>query len=621
MRKSMWSYAGCALLILALQTGGCPDDGATPDPGTMTDPTGNGANDSPMSGSDDDPGGSQGATATGAARAMIRAATGGTVRGSTGLELTIPPGALASDTEIALTPLSDTDLAALDASYLAGAVLEPDGLEFSQPATLRVPLPAPWEHEEPPFELVFKGTDPSDAFETDRRVGLSADGRFALFEVEHFSGRICANQCHAGVREVLEAHFAAEGCARADWFQRVQGKYPGLELRESCESIAPSELVAILDSMFDEYGEWNAGDDVPADKLAELEQIAESGRQVVFVFSNDSFSPRGGERNFYGGVAHSAIAEKREGAWQMRNTFVPGYVAKLFPDGTNVVWWPLRDLNTFRNLAQGVAVEIAFCGQPGCLGSDDPYDTTKPYTPLERRVVSPWDAVRIFVEREQNVACQRLAGCWRFATEGLSDSGTFLLRFDERGQVDSLWMEQVNDGSIETSAATVFFELMRFARPNAGAFADNTRGVDAGVFPAEDQSEFTAALNWEFVFRDEGEISSTTEYFMAFNSAELSKNEPGEYFDCDFEQVITYTSYDEDGNMETDEQRFAGRLRAARVPCPEPGAEGVYTQEQLPDLFDFDFDLCGTGAGMTAPLTIAGLLTLRPRRPRRATRG
>lgn len=583
-RRAISRIAAALAAIAMFQIGGCPNGILGPPQGTATE--------------------------------TISAAAGGRVLGSTGYELEIPPGALAEDTEITLTPLSAARLADLEPRYLAGVVLEPEGLTFSRPATLRVPLPAPWPHTDPPMELMFKGTDPAEAVETGRLVGLSEDGRFAIFEVLHFSGRICANQCHAGVREYLEAQYAARGCARAEWSRRVTGKYPGLELRESCEFIAPEELIAILDSMFDEFGEWSGGVDVPADKLAELEQIAESGRFVVFLFGKDAFTPRGGARNFFGNVAHSAIAEKRAGRWEMRNAFVPGKVARLLPDGTNLVWWPMDDLNAFRNLQQGVAIEIAVCGSPGCLGTDDPFDTSKPYDPLEKRTVIPWNAVRIFVEREQNSPCSRLAGCWRFSPEEIAGGAeTLLLQFDEAGRVDALWFAFANDGSIETDADTVFLEFLRFTRPNAAFINEVLESIDSGVFPSEDQQQFTAVIEWETATRDDdGAVRSRSSTFMAFNDSQMSTNEPGEYFISAFEQVTTTTTYDEDGNATVSEDRASGTIRGERVACPDPAAGNVVLQEGWGDLFDFDFDLCGAGAVATMPFMIVGMIAMRPMR-------
>lgn len=68
---------------------------------------------------------------------LVPAATGGTVHVPNGATLTIPPGAMAEDALIKVTVPADTDALHLADVYK----LEPDGLTFSVPATLTIPLP------------------------------------------------------------------------------------------------------------------------------------------------------------------------------------------------------------------------------------------------------------------------------------------------------------------------------------------------------------------------------------------------------------------------------------------------------------------------------------------------
>ncbi len=90
---------------------------------------------------------------TGNARtATVSPALGGTVRatGSNGVEysLEIPPGAVAANQSITVTPLGGLSITTMDSTArdtsdcLQGVLFEPDGLEFAIPAVLTITLPA-----------------------------------------------------------------------------------------------------------------------------------------------------------------------------------------------------------------------------------------------------------------------------------------------------------------------------------------------------------------------------------------------------------------------------------------------------------------------------------------------
>lgn len=558
-----------------------------------------------------------------AVRATISAAKGGTISTDSGVTLVIPAGALAEDTEIVLTTVTASALSKIDSSFLAGVILEPDGLTFSTPATLRVPLPAALDADFPPRELVFKGTDPKDAVETGTLVGLSADGRTAIITVTHFSGRVCANNCHEGVRQFLKASFASRSCPQAEWEARVVGKYPGYSFGP-CDTIKAGAIHAIVDSYFDFYAGADGDTDIPVQTLAELEAFAAAGRHVVLLFGKDAMPERSGERMFYGNVAHSAIVEMKDGKWQMRHTFVPGGVPLAAIDNTNFVWWPLSDLNAFRRLRQGVGIEMAVCGTPGCLGSADPEAKGKPYNPLETRIV-PWNAVRIFVEREDNSPCNRLGGCWTFDAPDSEDEGSFMLRFDDDGQVDSLLASNVTAGTADHAASEVFVELFRFARANAQQLLPYVERVSEGVDLSSDQASFSSDFEITFIGRDGGgTITSRVEYFFKLAGATLSKNEPSEFFDAQWELRIRITVTDDEGMQQTDETTSMATIRAHRVPCPTVAAGTLIPQESwdTEGAFgaDFDFSICGTGVGGGAPLMMAMLLTSIGVRRRRMAR-
>lgn len=74
-----------------------------------------------------------GSTAT----VLVDAESGGTITLDDGTSLVVPPGALAEDTEITVTSAGADALT--PEGMLAGVILQPDGLEFSAPATLTIP--------------------------------------------------------------------------------------------------------------------------------------------------------------------------------------------------------------------------------------------------------------------------------------------------------------------------------------------------------------------------------------------------------------------------------------------------------------------------------------------------
>lgn len=79
-----------------------------------------------------------------AGQATVTAA-GGTVSatgaGGTVYTLTVPAGALATPTQLTVTPLTNVSVNGATASWQVGAQLEPQGLEFLKPVTLGIQLP------------------------------------------------------------------------------------------------------------------------------------------------------------------------------------------------------------------------------------------------------------------------------------------------------------------------------------------------------------------------------------------------------------------------------------------------------------------------------------------------
>lgn len=134
-----------------------------------------------------DPGLSNVATENEAARGATIGAGGGTVvvTGSNGAQytLTIPPGALTSDREIGLYPISSLATLPAGGSTVAGVHFVPEGLTFDLPAELSIKLPAAI-NPDALLGLAYEGNGTS--------LGLDLtfiDGQTITMPVLHFSGK------------------------------------------------------------------------------------------------------------------------------------------------------------------------------------------------------------------------------------------------------------------------------------------------------------------------------------------------------------------------------------------------------------------------------------------------
>lgn len=114
-------------------------------------------------------------------------AAGGTLELPGGASLELPEGALSEDVEVTATLITDIEgsgyqgLPEWGSDVSFAIALEPHGLTFAKPATLRVPHGG-WSDK-----LVAMHTD--DSYSRDwQGVGpLTEDGEFAVLEIEHFS--------------------------------------------------------------------------------------------------------------------------------------------------------------------------------------------------------------------------------------------------------------------------------------------------------------------------------------------------------------------------------------------------------------------------------------------------
>jgi hypothetical protein len=129
---------------------------------------------------------------------------GGTIAATAGngatLTLTIPQGALLDDTAITLTPLSAADGLPFSGGLLAGAQLEPSGLQLAVPARLKI--------TGGPAGIAFGyRADGADL----HLLPATGDG----IEIDHFSGAGLAGGT-AGERDAMGAHAPADAQAQSE---------------------------------------------------------------------------------------------------------------------------------------------------------------------------------------------------------------------------------------------------------------------------------------------------------------------------------------------------------------------------------------------------------------------
>ncbi len=358
-------------------------------------------------------------------------AVDGAVLTSGGITAEIPPGALPEDMTVALIRVR---AAAAEGEPLGAARFEPEGTVLLKPITLRFPLPADWNGDETPIVFEFMGNDPDNAVETGAyaRVTGTAGHYVAEVLISHFSGAICAQNCHAGTMRFALERFAARGCSRDSILAGVRRGYPDVPVSdEECGIRSVETIQAFLDTYFDDIGGYNAGQPVPGALLGQINDYVREGRQVVLAFKPGQWGARSGTNHFYPtdvrDYSHTAALELVDGEVQIRNTLAtdnPQLIQAL--GGENLVHYPVDGLNDFRNLPAGVAVEIAACGEPGCLSDasknylglhiypplggvsyaggewSNPWDYYNKFkswwSGIPPRSV-PWSAVRIYVEK------------------------------------------------------------------------------------------------------------------------------------------------------------------------------------------------------------------------------
>lgn len=336
----------------------------------------------------------------------VTAVLGGSVAAPDGTSLELPPGVLPKDMTVTLTPLSINDPTSFE---YGGVLFGPNRTELLGAARVRVPLPPDWEAGEAPAIHDFKGNSANDSIPTGRLASVSGSpGAYvAEFDQLHFCGAVLSANCHAGAIRQILVNFESRGCDRARMLQRINDKYPGVNVDESnCVSARSRHIQAVLDTYFTDLGGWGPGEQVPGILLNQIIQAAAAGRQVALAFSMLPWGPRQPPYNFYdgGAYAHTAVLEMKDGIMQIRNSQACRPEKKKLLDlmgGEVRYWYPAGDLNIFRTLKEGEAIERQLGYQSGELG-DDTRDISDPlnlYNKLAIRATL-WPSVRIYMEKE-----------------------------------------------------------------------------------------------------------------------------------------------------------------------------------------------------------------------------
>lgn len=367
-------------------------------------------------------GGGGGSTVGSPTTETVSAELGGTIALDDGSLVIFPPGALFEDTDITVTPIANSGD---DGGPLRSFRLEPDGLIFGAPVTVRLPLPASWPEGQAPLVGHAIGTNPNNAMLTGEVAQLmgSPGAYFAEATIHSFSCATLSYNCHAGTIKHVLSEFEARGCAQDDVLDQINAAYPGVNIDERhCESAGPDQVQSLLDSHFDDVGGWDPGVDVPADVLAEAIQAARDGRQVVLGFSTQPWQARDGQHGFYPALAYAHTATLRvvNGQVVIHNTIqtINQYLRDHF-GGEVTATYPAEELNEFRQLQVGVALEEQLCGAPDCLSdpSLNPFGLNV-YPPVDgidgwsidcwlssSNCVPPrsvaWPAVRIYIEKTE----------------------------------------------------------------------------------------------------------------------------------------------------------------------------------------------------------------------------
>ncbi|MCC7538435.1 MAG: hypothetical protein IT379_19580 [Deltaproteobacteria bacterium] len=242
-------------------------------------------------------------------RASVVATAGGVVEGPRGARLVIPPGALAEDTTVVMTPLRVGAGAAMD--VFGGVELLPHGLAFAAPASLTIPL----AQALPRDTELRRATDPTGR----RRFGdtgelfvVDASGLSATGSIEGFSSDLVMKSCHAGTRDTMLRAWA-EIPERTPSDVAEAAGISEHDLR-TCD-LRSDPLGRILAAYFGRAADLPADVAMTAQTHAAIRDAVERGLQVVLLFGRSIE----GSTEEPTGVAHSAVVVEVDGRLVVRS--------------------------------------------------------------------------------------------------------------------------------------------------------------------------------------------------------------------------------------------------------------------------------------------------------------
>lgn len=325
---------------------------------------------------------------------MILANEGGSIETEDGIELIIPPDALAQDTEISLQALPGNSF---DEFGIVGVQLEPEGLEFDDEVTLRFPLPSDWNAAEAPAVYYSADDNTDDFFLTLDAASISGSpgAYFGEIDIRHFSAWGLARNCHAGTIKFLFEDFISAGCDLDRMTDQVQDKwYDSFKVEPYNYNGDPQEfslgnvsIQCFLDVYFEDHRSFNPGEDISDAYLESLRRLLEdSGKSVAVGFATEWLDINGD--NLFDKFDHSAALEIVNGELKLRQSVSvnKNVIQKVLEaKGDNVVYYPSNgeltaDLfNAYRLERSGVLLEQAICGSINCLFSATLNERIYPY--------------------------------------------------------------------------------------------------------------------------------------------------------------------------------------------------------------------------------------------------
>jgi hypothetical protein len=348
---------------------------------------------------------------------VIHASAGGTLINKNGVSLTIPPGALSSDT---LITVSEIVIPKEDHNTIAGVKFEPDGLELKKPAILEVPLnlPSDWDENDLILDYGYHGKDAAAGAWNGYYIQVSRENGklIARTFTTHFSGTLFVRNCHSGTMDYVLGQFNKKGQKPDSLLTAVRQKYPGETIQGyQTDQVDERTIQRFLGTFFTEKYTFNRSTKIPDTVISELKALCREGRQVVLSFTPDTWGGKNAE-GLYPYFTHTAALEDKNGTIQIRNSTNVSPIPKLIEllGGSNTIYYPLDKINEFRELQSGVAVEMAAGVGPDGFSNEsnnNPYGL-KLYPPLNGTswVGPAWENPFAFVSSLINTGTKDVKG-------------------------------------------------------------------------------------------------------------------------------------------------------------------------------------------------------------------